>query len=262
MVGLIVQPFATNPASAVLGEIAAVAAEQDPLSVTDTSFIYTSSRVTALAVVYRDELSGVPYDRDLLVYLLPREREVWIGNEGTEQIRTTYLEPIFFRDTHEEAYYAAGLDTADQIGQTVTSTVLIPVDVWPDNLEELDQAIRNQMASGRGLPFDVEYLDVALDIITESFVSPQLRASTLNLISRLGSLQLGEPGDGVQAFSVEYSERGVRMRLTFGIDRVGNLTSKELVAVTEDTAFGIPAGTAVSTAIYGPPTEVDTLFAP
>jgi len=262
VVFMVVQPFTQSPASAALEEIAMVAAEQDPLTASDSSFIYTRSQMQGLGSASKEALGDVPYDFEELYYLVRMDREAWTGSEGTVQIRTTFKKPSFFSETDEDVYYAAGLDIRDEVGKTTTSTVSIPPEEWPEGIDELDQAIRDTIVDDRGLPFDVEYLDVALDILREANISPQLRASTLTLISRLESLELDEPGSGLSAFSVGYTERDVRMRLGFHLDNVGNLIFEEVVTLTQDSERRLPPNTPIFRAVYEPAAEVESLAAP
>ena len=258
---LILQPSGTSPAAAALLEIARIAEQQDPVTAPDTSFIYIRSESTHLAVTPRADLGEIPYDRDLLVYLQPRTREQWIGNEGTVQIRTTNLAPIFFRPDDEAVYYAAGLDALERIGETITNSVDVPLEEWPTDIDQLDEAIRDRMTAGRGLPTSVEYLDVALDIHVQSFSNPQLRSIVLSLIAGLDGLTHTEQ-DGTHTFTIEYTDRGVATTFTFSLDGTGSLLHTRVLNLETDPTFGIPANTAISEVAYEIPIEVDSLNSP
>jgi hypothetical protein len=260
----VLQIVRPSPTEAAIGEIASIAEAADPLTVPDQQFIYTKSEITGLGVIPREGLGDVPFEREQLVYLLPVLRESWVGNDGTIQIRTTSQTPVFFSHGDEQAYYTAGLDQQDAIGQTITQTATGPADLslWPPDKDDLDEAIR-AAAADRGLPETIEYLDVALDLIRETFASPQLRANTLRLIGELPGLQfVGTSTDGTTTFAIEYADQGIETRLTFILTREGYLLTEERTVLEEDPVFGIPANTTVSSATYTTPRVVSSLQVP
>ncbi|HZD22663.1 MAG TPA: hypothetical protein VE569_04585 [Acidimicrobiia bacterium] len=253
----------TTPAAAAIEEIASIAEATDPLTVSDTQYVYIHSEVRTLGVVSREGLGDVPYPDSHLVYVASSARETWLGDEGTLQTRTTVHKPSFFDDADEETYYAAGLDQADQVGETITETFRDPTqEEWPTDRGQLDQAIRAAMATGRGLPETVEYLDIALDIIGESFATPELRATTLRLIGHLDDLQLAETGNESATFLIEYTDREAETRLTFTVDNHGYLQYEQILNLTADQQFGIPADTVIAETISDPPIETRTLDTP
>ncbi len=247
-----------SPAEATMEEIARVAEMTDPLVVPDGEFVYTQSEIRAPNVIPREDLVGVAYSADNLVYLAVSTRGTWYGRKGTVQIRTTNHDPVFFSDGDEQAYYAAGLDVGDQIGETITTTVVEPApEDWPTDPGPLDQAIRDTMATDRGLPDTVEYLDVALDIVGGSFSSPELRAATLRLIGRLDGLTLDAASNGTTTFSLRYIDRNVAVHQVFTIDASGYLRSKQLVNISSDDQYGIPADTVIlRPLLFGSPDRV------
>lgn len=266
VVSLVVGLFAvfgisqTTAAEAAMGEIAQVVEVEDPLTVDDTGFAYTVSETTALSSVPADGLGDVTYGRDWFVYLLPQTWETWIGDLGTVQIRTTAHDPIFFEARDQAVYFAAGIDQQDQIGETITTAISDPDRKdWPTDPTELDEAIRADMVSDRGLPETVEYLDVALDIVREPLTSPELRANTLRLIGGLRGLDVAPGAGGQSVFFVDYEEQGVEKRFEFAFDADGYFSLEQITALTADTTYGIPAATVVFRADYSPPALVDTL---
>lgn len=263
-VAVFLQSARITPAAAALEEIAQIAEAVDPLTVSDTEFIYTRAEAQALSIVPRDGLGPVPYDKDLLVYLLVRTRETWFGSEDTVQIRTTIHEARFFTEADEAVYQAAGLAQEDRLGQTENITVTLPVaEEWPTDLEELDRTIRERMVTNRGLPETVEYLEVALTIIRDLITPAELRASTLRLIGELNGLQVHEVPQGADPmFYIDYTDEGVETRFSFAIDRQGHLRFEQKLNLTADSRFGIPANTATHQAEYTRPEVTDTLERP
>lgn len=259
------QAIAPSPTEAAMEEIASVAEAADPLRVPPQQFLYTRSQSTAISVVPAEALEDVAFDKEFLVYLLPVVRETWFGEEGVVQIRTTNLEPVFFSQRDEDAYYNAGLDEGDNIGETTSQTVTQPddLDQWPTDLAALDNAISNSARTDRDLPATVEYLDVALDLLSEVFAPPQLRAATLRLIGQLPDLAVrGESEDGTVTLSIEYTSDGIATAFAFTVDPSGYLLKEETVLLEGDLRHGIPGQTAIAEIDYGRPITVDSLDKP
>ena len=257
----VIQPSVTV---AAIEDIAKVVEVADPLTVPEQNYIYTKSQTTNIAVVSRDGLGEVPYDSENLVYLLPTQRETWVGSQGAIQLRTTAGPPIFFRPEDEQTYYAAALDqTKDRVGQTITQTVIAPTDPaqWPADQDELNEAIRVAIA-GRGGPEAVEYIDVALDLLREQLVSPHLRANTLRLIGQQRGLEVVKTSSDGTTFAIDYSQDEIQTRLTFTISASGYLLWEDMTILENDPVFGIPKDTAVSSATYSPQLIVDNLDTP
>lgn len=252
-----------TPTEAAMEEIATVAAAIEPAEVGDQEFLFTESENAALAVLPADMLGNVQYDDEFLAYRLPATRRTWFGSDGVVQIRTTNREPTFFSDRDESAYYAAGLDEIDAIGETTTDTIQqdAELDLWPTDTSELDSAIRDQLPE-TGRPQSVEYLDSALDLIREVFTPPELRASVLTLIGRIPDLQLVERDQGRATFAIEYEDRDLQTRQTFTVSRRGELLAEERLLLEPEPELGIPANTVTFTAEYSTPDVVDSLDEP
>lgn len=262
---VMIEAISPTPTEAAIEEIAEAAEQAHPMTIPAQEFVYMRSEVIALMIVPREALEGVEYQKEFLVYLLPRIRETWFGSEGTVQIRTTSQTPIFFTDRDEAVYYQAGLDQQDDIGETAT---LITTDQptardWPRDSAELDGAIQEAAATDRGLPQTVEYLDVALDILREPLAPPELRSTTLRLIGQLPDLQIADTNpDGATTFGITYQAREVETRQTFTLSPRGHLLSEQTRLLESNPQFGIPADTVTFTALYGEPVVVDDLDHP
>lgn len=262
-VGLVVLIDVLRPSTTVaaIEEIARVAEAADLLTVPDDQFIHTRSEITAIHVIPKEGLGDVPYDKDQLVYLLTTLRESWLGSDGTVQLRTTNLPPQFFDPADEKVYHQAGLDRQDAMGETVTQTVTDPGghEQWPSQQQQLDEAIWAVLRTDRGLPETVEYLDVALDILRETFASPELRASTLRLIAGLADLEMISSSDESVTFAIDYTDQGKATRLSFTLSIQGHLLSEQQLLLDGDERFGIPSDTVVFSAHYSVPTAVESL---
>lgn len=260
VVFVVVQLARPSPTAAAIKEIARAAEQTSPLEIPDQTYAYTKSNITALRVVPAERLHEVGFDRDFLSYLLPVERETWVGSDGTMQIRTTIEAPLFFSPDDEAIYYQAELDQDDAIGKTTTDT-FTPQDVvetWPTDLETLDQAIRAAMGD-QGRPTAVEYLDVALDILRETLIEPSLRANTLRLISDLPGLTLLASDANTTTLGIEYPDQGIDTRLLVTLSPDGYLLGEESMSLQENPTFGIPADTTTSSASYTIPRLVEYL---
>jgi hypothetical protein len=252
----------TTPAEAAMEEIARAAESVDPTTVTDQEFVYTRSENLALRAVDRESLGelGVEYDEDQLIYQLLTTRETWFGSDNTVRIRTTVHEVRFFNETDQTAYQAAGLAEADQVGETETITVELPeTEEWPTDPNLLDQTIRERMTTSRGQPDTVEYLELALTIIREGIISPELRAAALRLIGGLDGLNIDSRTEAAHTiFFIEYTDSGVETRYSFAIDEHGYLRHEQRLNLTADPQFGISASTIIHQADYTQPTVTDS----
>lgn len=245
-------------AEATMEEIARKAAIIDPLTAPDGQFIHQSAEVTALTVIPAERMTGITNRQ--LVYQSVTTRQTWIGDNGTIQIRTTIHDPEFFNDHDRQAYYMAELDVEDQVGQTITTTVTeTNPDIWPTDPTQLDAAIRAQMVTDRDLPETVEYLDVALDIIGESFASPELRAATLRLIGQLDGLKVQGDTNGISSFMLDYQDQGVSVQQSFTIDDQGYLRSERNMNISSDPQLILPPSAIVLDAEYSAPVVVGNL---
>ena len=257
---VVVDLGATSSAAAAMEEIARALEEVSPLSIDDTEFIYNITDSVALGGGDAEMLGDVDYEEEFIFYLVPRTVEMWRGASGSLQMRETGGEPIFFTTEAETAYYEAGLDEIDLVGET--STMAFEDDQgeeWPAGRDELDAAIRNVMYTEREVPETVLYLDVALDILRDTSQPTDVRGTALRLIGELDGLDLVESGADESTFSVEYRENGVDSRQTFTVGDDGHLRYEEILNLTADEEFGIPAETAIYRASYTTPEVVDSL---
>ena len=255
----LVQTTSTSPAEALITELARVVETTDPLVIPDDLFAYTQTEATVLMEVDPESLEGVEIPHGSLAYGLPQTRETWMGDEGTARLSTTYFRPVFFSSADEAAYYAAGLDQRDRIGETVTETqpdasgVLDEMD-WPTDPVELETRIRSLVGDT-----DLEVLETSLKLLRETLIPPRLRTAVLLVIAGLDLELVDESPDGAGTFSVELDES---MRLTFTLDATGYLRFEELILVDGDPDRGVPPGTAEYTADYTAPRLVDSADLP
>lgn len=244
----------SDPAAAALGAIAAAAEKTDPLLVPAQSFAYTRSETTVLVVLPSDAFDQLSVLGDQVAYLLPQTRESWVAPEGVVQLKVFTGTPIFFDAEAESAYYGAGLDRLDLVGETVTETFTgvsgILDQTWPTDSGELADTIRSRLPPVRGLPVEVEMLDIALDLLRETTASPQLRAAALRVIAHLDLDLVEQLPDGSATFAIEYNSP-LPIRDTFTVDRNGQLLAETSTFTEGDPSLGIPSGTVTYQAQYG-----------
>ena len=255
----LVQTASTSPAAALITELAEVADVTDPLVIPDDQFAYFQTDSTGLVEVGPDALGGVDIEHDSLFYSLPQTRESWIGNQGTVRLRTHNLPPVFFSAADEAAYYTAGLDQGDHIGETIVKTQpdtnrILDERDWPTDPVELEATIRSMVGE-----VDGDVLQECLGLIREPLIPPELRTAVLRVIAGLDLELVDESPDGAGTFSVELDES---MRQTFTIDPTGHLIFEEVVLVDGYPDRGVPPGTAEYTANYTVPRLVDSADLP
>lgn len=253
-----------SAATAALTEFSEAMEATDPVDLRAGSYAYTRSRTVALSVV-----PDVAFDdgsEGPIAYLLPTDREVWVGPEGL-QMNVTIGAPTFFSEDDEARYYAAGLDEADEVGRTRTETFSAPTSIleeraWPTDPQRLRREILGLVPPSRGLPADVEVLDIALDLLRETAAPPALRAAVLRMLADLDGIELAERRrDGGATFAVTYRDQFMT-RQAFTLDGDGNLVAETQMLLEPDQSLGIPADTAVWHANYEPPEIVDSLDTP
>lgn len=249
-----VQVGRVTPAAGALIEIADAARFVDPLEVPQQGYAYTQSQVVTLMVDAMPD--GVP-----IGYLLPTERETWIGTEGFVQIRTTVAEPVFFTTEANDAYYQTGLDRIDRVGETYTETFsgvlgLLDEREWPTDPAELSHTIR----SLPGISSDADIIDVAIDLIRESLAPPELRAAVLELMATL-NLRLVEQTEDKTTF--EHSAGGDTPSVyRFTLSSNGQLLEESETLTAGDPQLGIPSGTEVLVIVYQPTVITANLQSP
>ena len=204
-------------------------------------------------------MGGIEIEHDSLFYLLPYSRESWSGDQGTVRLQDTTHQPRFFSAADEAAYFAAGLDEGDHIGETIVITQpdtnrALDED-WPTDPGQLETAIRSQVGDD-----EIAVLNECLVLLREPLLPSELRAAVLQVVAGLDLELVDENSDGGGTFSVDYELEGLGPRsYTFSLNATGYLTFEELVAIDGYPDQGVPAGTAESIATYSVPVLVDSL---
>lgn len=252
---------ATRPsaAQAALLEIAEAAQLAEPLTIPSGQYAYTRSVGVNLGVTV------VPFDSptgERIAYLLPTERQMWTSATGVVQLISTVDEPIFFTATAETAYYAAGIDAIDRVGQTNTqtftnATTILSERNWPTDPADLRETIEALLPAGYERPIEVEILDIALDLLREAGPEPALRAAAVAVIASLDSTVV-EVSDGAPTFAISYTQPEAAT-VTFTINGQGHLLAEAMIDRDGDPSLNIPPGTIVSEVEYQPTLIVHSL---
>lgn len=247
---LVLDMLRTTPVQAAFEEIAEAAEQVDPHQMTDTEYLYLESEEIALGVVPAEMLTGVDLAKPELIYQLTSVREVWYGNQGAVQIRTTNTDVDFFSPEDRDAYFESGLDESlDRLGEPVTITVTEEQQPnWPTTPTELDTAIAEAAQGDRHLT--VEYVDTALDIIRDPRNPPEVKAATFRLLGGLDGVEIIDDRSSAATFGLDFNERGIRHRLTFRITSIGNLTEESVTVLEPDPTLPVPEGTLTRRAAY------------
>lgn len=251
-----------TPASA-LQALAQAARQVDPLDVPPGAFVYTTSERIDLGSMPGGNLPGI--DDELVGYLLPTSIESWRSNDGFVQLVTTAHPPVFFDPRVEAAYYEAGLDRVDRVGDTVSETFADVGEpfagiVWPTDPDQLLSLMRALIPQGEGQPPpEVRLLNLAATLLRGTVIEPDLRATVLEVLATL-ELEVDAEDESL-IVAVTYQDWALtRYSVTF--DDRGNIVAESTILSDGADMPYIPAGTIISHATYTVPVSVPDLQRP
>ena len=254
---LVALPVMTrDPAQAALIEIARAAREATPLDVPSGDFILNESERLDLAV---RPGADVGLSNEFIAYQLPTTRKVWRNpQQGFFQVQTTVEDPIFFDPIVESAYYSAGINEADQVGETIVEQYTDVTDPlietnWPTKADDLLEEMEAFLGNGQPST-PAEILDLATDLLRETNPTPQLRGAVLEVIAQL---PLDFERQGSQSITISVIEGGRQTTVT--LSRTGELITETVVVLNGDPELGIPPGTVVEKVQHQPTRLVDDL---
>jgi hypothetical protein len=251
-----------EPASA-LEALARVARQVDPIEVPPGAFAYTRSEHVALVGGPGDQFPGI--DDEQVAYLLPTTRESWTRSDGFVQLVTTNNPPIFFDPRVEAAYYQAGHDRIDGVGDTVISVFGEVEDAfagveWPTDREELAGVLEEWVHLGPGEPpREVQLLQLVAAILRERILEPDIRAALIEVLATL-DFQV-TAANNIVTVTVDYQQQAP-LRYSVSLDGEANLRSESTTLLDTTDEPHIPAGTVISRATYTPPVIVPDLQPP
>ena len=236
-----------TPVQAALTEIAQAAQTIDIAELSDGDFYYTESTSTSRRTINLEDGIRITYTIDEL-------RRVWISRTGREAvIQTTRTNPNFQTEDDQALYFKHGLDTADALDTTQTTAVENSSHAafeqdWPTDGGGLLRAVRELPSVNT----DTQVAAQLLNLITESPASPDLRAATIEALSRL-DLDLIERAADTIHLRTRPTDLDNQI-LEFSLDNQGQLRHRTVI--THDPAAP-GAGFVVFAVDYTPTRIVD-----
>jgi len=239
-----------SPVQAALTEIAQVARTIDIADLSDGDFYFTESTSTFTQTINFEDGTQITYTIDEL-------RRVWISPTGQEAvIQTTRTNPSFQTNDDRALYFKLGLDTADALDTTQTTAVENSshdafAQDWPTDGPGLLRAIRELPSVNT----DTQAAAQLLNLITESPAPPDLRAATIEALSRL-DLDLIE--NAADMIHIRTKPTGLDNQiLEFSLDNQGQLRHRTVInhdPAAPDSAVAVFAVDYTPTRIVeGPP---------
>jgi hypothetical protein len=255
IVALVVLPnIGSNVAQAALTEIAHATEALDPTVLPPGAYLHTRSEQTNLAILPGSDFPGI--DTESVAYLISSTREIWLGDGGVVQVRTTNHTPAFFSPTTEQAYYQGGLDQLDALGEIVTLTMTGSTDpygdiAWSDDPTQLRQQMLDHIhQGGSDLPDDVELFELSEQLLTETGAQPPLRAAILRVLAGIDLELIRTTPTGETQIAINETE----LRHSMTVDATGRLLTATTTTLNADNEHRIPAGTIIHQATYQPTT--------
>lgn len=236
-----------------LGELANVAERVEIARAADGEYLYSTS--TGVSINFRDGADIGRPELGAFAYLVPRTVETWIADDVMIVARTT-MQPKFFDPAAERAYFEAGLDADDGIGQTTEDTLSMADQIidqrdWPTSPGQLQQAMEAYASNeGSQVATDVQLVELAAVLLRETEASPRLRAAVLRVLEDL-DVDVATTSDGGVSVAIEFVD-GVRRLRVIEFDAQANLVREYETWVDGDRRLGVPAGTVVHEAAYSP----------
>ena len=248
----------TSTAQAALTEVAQAARQATALDIPEGNYIKVTSERTDLGARPGEEFG---LEGEFVAYLLPTTREVWRQPaERFFSIRTTVGQPVFIDPQTESAYYTAGLDEDDRVGETYieqftdVADPIIETD-WPTDPINLRQSMEAFIGDNRGTTAtDADLFILASNILREANPPPELRGAVIEVLAQL-PVTLERPTADSFALSITDRDRELAMTLT----SKGNLIAETITLLEPDSVLGIPAGTVLTNVTYQPTSVVNTL---
>ncbi len=193
--------------------------------------------------------------------MLPTTRQVWRQPaQRFARIQTKVGQPEFFDPAEEAAYYAAGLDEDDRVGQTFTNQFTDVADPiietnWPTSRNELVQAMERFIDNTGSGPSDApELFILASNILRETNPSPELRGAIVDVLRGL-PLELVRSSTNSITVSLQDGDQELTMTLSYR----GDLLEETTTLQSGDRALGLPVDTVLTAVRYQPGHTVSDL---
>ena len=191
--------------------------------------------------------------------LVPEQRQIWIGSDGSGRLRETFGAPEFLTPADKAAWESAG---SPSLGNGTSDTSFGPnaLSDGPSNLANaptdptaLKAAIEDRSLEG-GPPGSAEDFTQIGDLLRETDASPALRSALFQVASELpGIVLLGSVSDhdGRSGIGMAMDTNGVRNELIFD-PATSALIGEQSVALVDspDGYEGVKVGAVLGWTVY------------
>ncbi len=258
----------------VLDQVAAVAAEQQPVQPGRGQFLYTRSKGAYLSsVAYSPDCRRHPCEAsEEWSVLVPSENETWVSFDDALRGRTRSVsgKPRFVSADQRAGWEAAGSPPLPRSGRVEDGSVSgsgMPFDAskLPTDPLALRGMIEAREIRGvEGPPGEAETFTLIGDMLRETYLPAALRATLYQVTGELPGVKLlgqvedpvGRPGIGI-AFTDR--RRGTRHELIFDPRTSELLGERESLVRSSAYGFRAPSGTAIGYAAYLESKVVDSV---
>ena len=253
----LVLPGSSPSVDAALAEIAEAARVLEVTDLPEGSYVYSRLELVALTG------TQIAEEGPEVLYLFSETVDQWVQG-GIEERRTTVNQATFFDSELEDAYYAAGRDTEDGIGETFTTRHDIPTVYDITNLSDDPSILREQIADelatsrhpDRGEDI-LQLLEIEQLLDPRFNAPPALRAALIEIVGS-SDVATTKLADGSVRVSLPYEERGngtLVQELEF--DMAGYLRVSRLTAADPGPTLPVPPGTVIELSTWSRPGVVD-----
>jgi hypothetical protein len=242
----------TGAAAATFGRLARVAGSQPPSSTpAPGQYQYTESQAA-----YED---CVATTTSSYCYLMPQQRQIWIGTDGSGRILEAFGTPSFLSAVDHDAWLDAGSPTLTS-GPSDTTFARGGLTDGPTNLSSLpvDPNVLAAELSGRkiegGPPGPAEDFVQIGDLLRETDASPVLRAALFEVAEQIPGVKvLGNTSDHAGRTGIgvaRVGEDGVEQIYVFDPNTSALLGEETIATRAGAGGPGIAAGTVLGWAAY------------
>jgi hypothetical protein len=246
-------PVGPSPAAAgVLRHLADVAAAQPAPTVPGAGqYLYVDSQEAYTS-------TSVEGSGDTFTVLQPKERQIWIGADGSGRLLQTDGTPSFLTPTDRAHWVAAGSppltsDVPDDtsFGPGGLSDGPLDLATLPTDPTALARELSARKIEG-GPPGAAEDFTQIGDLLRETDASPALRAALYQVASSLTGVELlgtVTDHDGRAGIGIAYLDHGTRQELIFD-PQTSALLGEQYTVVSAGSGYDVAPGTVVGWAVY------------
>jgi hypothetical protein len=240
-------------------ELAYAAEQVDPIVLDPGEAIYVESDVVRLGIIPGEVLE---LETESVSYLLLVVEKVWDFGDGTMIVESTVGTPTFFDSDVELAYYNAGHDKIDRVGESFEEAFSEVTNEdaerdWPTNPDALHQTMVEVVnMGGSTLPDDVLVFHLARQILFNGHTQPMLRSAVLEVLATLDLTVIEDPTSETLTVTTTYEENGATVTEYVTFDANGYVIADGTTADTPFPGLHIPPGSVIGSGRYTIPTQV------